>query len=213
MIRNFIMKLLTSVFKVSRIFFKLLLKCSICRTYGGVILAQLVIGSKELLSGFPMPLLEKMAALMRSVCEGDAHAVLQYEERSSFYWGTFSPCLQFLYERQEKETDKNLIDLKFNIISVKVLLQYLISSMGRSIHVDIVLKESLIDFIITLPWILPDCCKEKASFVIMEVGKFHQIQPPSLASIAKAHLASRWGLERLMKTDSISELLEVHYHL
>ena len=165
-------------------------------------------GSSQSLHGFPIPLLEKMAALMKKVCDGDCQAVLRYEESSHFYWGTFSPSLQFLYKRQEI-TDKILIDLKFNINPVKVLLQYLISSMGRSIHVDIVLKELLIDFVITLPWILPTCCKEKASQVVTEVGKFHQIQPPSLASISKAHLASRWGLEKLMEMNSISELLEL----
>ena len=179
-----------------------------------MVLAQMICGSSYLLQGFPVSLLEKMAIIMKQACEGNALKIQQYEESNGFSWGTFLPCVGYLYEPYVELPDNNfscqssvsLIET-LRIYSVDVLLQYLINSLGRRFHVEIIVQEKLADFVTCLPWILPSGSKERASELLRILAKFQQIQPPSLVSITKAYLAkAKWGLMRLMNMNSISEL-------
>ena len=179
-----------------------------------MVLAQMICGSSSLLQNFPLLLLEKMAMIMQQAREGDACKIRQYEESCAFYWGTFLPCLEYLYEpyiQLSKYSDSCKSSLllieSLRIFSVDVLLQYLLNSLGRSIHVEIIIQENLVDFVTCLLWIVPAGSKGRARRILSELAKFQQIQPPSLVSITKAYLAkAKWGLKRLMDINSISEL-------
>ena len=152
-----------------------------------MVLAQMICGSSSLLQDFPVSLLEKMAIIMKQACEGEACKVRQYEESCSTYWGTFLPCLEYLYEpyiqlSKYSSLCKSTLFLieSLRIFSVDVLLHYLLNSLGRSIHVEIIIQENLVDFVTCLLWIVPAGSKGRARRMLCELAKFQQIQPPSL---------------------------------
>ena len=91
--------------------------------------------------------------------------------------------------------------------SVSMLLQYLENSFGRKQHADIIVKESLLDYIVPLPWILPAQYGNRARNVVQEVAKFTRMQPPALASLAKASIAiNTCGLHKINNMEYLSEL-------
>ena len=161
-----------------------------------------------------MELLLKMLTLMDQACDVDPNKVQEYEKRHGIIWGTFLPCIEYLYEPHTMlfnaaSSEDSLIPLIETLRSraIDVLLQHLQNSLGRREHMEVLIPEDILDYITLLPWILPQNCFNNIKFVHNEIAKFQQIQPPLLISIAKATLAkSTWGLQRLMNMNSISDL-------
>ncbi len=187
------------------------------RCYAGVAIAQMILGSSHLLSMLPISTLQSVKKLLRRVCELNPEDIRQYELKRKLYWETFVACVQYLYEPSivipniDSSDDSSDDATFFNELlqdSIEVLLIYLQSSLGRLIHVNIVNSEGLIDYVTALPWSIPKCFERKVYAVIREVAKEQVIQPPSLASIAKAKLAkNKFGLRKIMDVHSTSELL------
>ena len=182
------------------------------RCYAGVALAQMISGSANLLQTFPLSSLERIKKLMNQVCTFHPAQIRAYETSQHYYWETFSACVQYLYVPNLKISSEANIYItlikELGLHSVEVLLLYLQNALGRKIHVDIIINEGLLDFIVALPWVVPECYEERAKCVVREIAKFQSIHPPPLTVIAKAKLAkSTWGLKKLMEIHSISELL------
>ena len=178
------------------------------RSYAGVVFAQIVCGSSHLLQSLPQSTLERMKALICEVCAVDPSVIRKYETEQEFYWETFVDCIQYLYVPTQSAGDLTPSSLikELRHHSFDMLLHYLQNTLGRSIHVEIIIKENLLDYITALPWIVPVCFKERANCVLKEILNFQPIQPPSLSSIAKASLAkSKFGLRNLMEATTISE--------
>jgi len=177
-------------------------------------MAQLILASGPLLAAFPIPLLKRMLTVLQHVVYNYSVRVQEFEETQGCYWATFQSCLECLYEpldlsEQDKCEEGTPISLTrmSQKLSVTILLQFLRNSFGRRIHVNIIVKESLLDYIIPLPWILPAQYGIRAKNVVQEVAKFTSIQPPTLVSLAKASIAiNKCGLHKLNSMDSISLL-------
>jgi len=163
---------------------------------------------------FPIALLKRMLAILDHALYDHSELIQEYETSKGYYWATFRSCLECLYEPldlSEQEMSQEVTSLSLarmlQKFSVTMLLQYLQNSLGRRVHTDIIVKESLLDYVIPLPWMLPARYKNKAICVVREVAKFTPIQPPALISLARASIAiNKCGLHKLNRVDSVSQL-------
>ena len=133
-----------------------------------------------------------------------------YEEKEEFFWGTFLPYLRCLYKPSTVKNSKaeNSNETNFHITCCIVLLNGLENSLGRDVHLKVLLKEGLLDYVMCLPAVLPGECQSKAMSLVNEVGKHIQLQPPSLCTLAKAHVAKIFcGLQPVMEMNSIGQFL------
>ena len=185
------------------------------RCYTCSALAQIGLGSPALFYSIPLHLRQRILALMSSLLETVPPADLRhYEEKMKAVWGTFLPFIQFLYEPATMKglecSNRESYEKRHNvhIICCNVLLHELENTLGRQHHLEILVKEGLLDYTMCLPAVLPGECQPRARSLVNELGKHRQLQPPSLCTLAKAHIAKTFcGLQPVMEMNSIGEFL------
>ena len=185
------------------------------RVYTGVVLAHVVFSSRHDLVGFPDTLLERMADSMKRAIEVDAKKVQQYEESDGIVWGTFLHCVQCLYEPLCTDSSPNCanssqVQLVHTLyeLGTNVLLHYMLISLGRNEHFQVIVDEGIYDYVTLLPWVLPPVFQEKTLCVCKELSKFQPTHPAPLVTVAKAYFAKYFcGLHKVMNADLISDLL------
>ena len=142
--------------------------------------------------------------------------IRQYEEKEGLVWGTFLPYLQYLYKpsnlkNKDSATERDTTRAEFYVSYCNVLLYGLENALGREVHLEILVKEELLDYTMCLPAVLPGECQPRARSLVNELGKHRQLQPPSLCTLAKAHLAKIFcGLQPVMEMKSIGEFLHLY---
>ena len=153
---------------------------------------------------------------MSDVLEAASPDELCQYDRST--WNTFLPFLRYLYEQPTIKSvtaeDSNSKDVRANlhISCCNVVLYGLETILCRDVnlHLEALLKEGLLDYTMCLPAVLPGGCQLRARSLVNELGKHRQLQPPSLCTLAKAHIAKTFcGLQPVMEMNSIGEFL--HY--
>ena len=145
--------------------------------------------------------------------------IRQYEEKEGFVWSTFLPFLRYLYKpltlkniatKDSAECDRLGAELYMNCCNV--LLYGLENALSRELHVEILVKEGLLDYTMCLSAVLPGECQPRARSLVNELGKHRQLQPPSLCTLAKAHIAKTFcGLQPVMEMNSIGEFLRSYF--
>ena len=175
----------------------------------------MVCGSCSKLQTFPVSCLENMYSLMDKILCYDPETVRSYEISNGLVWRTFLPYFDFLYSPESDlcaasgEASYSLIK-KVHHCSYMVLLRCLEICFGREIHVDTMIEENLLEFLLAMSGNVGPEFEEKASDVRRVVSKFCQLQPPSLVSLAKAKLAkSKWGLKTMREMHSVSHFLSL----
>ena len=106
------------------------------------------------------------------------------------------------------------IRAKLHISFCNVILCALEDVLGRDvdIHLETLVKEGLLDYTMCLPAVLPGECQPRARSLVNELGKHRQLQPPSLCTLAKAHIAKTFcGLQPVMEMNSIGEFLNKYF--
>ena len=179
----------------------------------GLYLAQMILCSHQLLTAFPIHLLEKMMKLLQEAADISPLELQHNEEGRGIVWGTFIHSIHCLYE--PTSTPQYVADLiRSSIIeslrskSLNVMLVYLQSCLCRSDHVEVLINEQMFDYVLMLPWTLPPHLHDKASLIVQGLSKFRPIKPTSLLILSKAILAiNTCGLHELSQVNSISELL------
>ncbi len=171
----------------------------------------MICGSPEFMLGLPLHSLRSMTSLMKKVLTYDPVTIRNYEINQGLVWGTFLPYMTFLYTpssvdfNRASENSSLIIDL--HSCAFDILLHCLENALGRKEHVDILIEEELVDFMVVLTWTFSSDSHKRALNIYKEVSNFHQIQPPSLSSIAKAELAKyKYGLKKMRNMKSISHL-------
>ena len=183
-------------------------------------LAQLGLGSPHLLlDSIPTHLLQQILGLMSDVLEAALPAEICQCDDS--WWETFLPYLRYLYKPstvesvpRPAETSDGGDKTKFYICCCNVLLYGLEAVFGRFVdqHLEVLVKEGLVDYTMCLPAVLPGECKPRARSLVNELGKHRQLQPPSLCTLAKAHIAKTFcGLQPVMEMNSIGEFLSKYF--
>ena len=153
----------------------------ILRCYTSIGLAQVGLGSPELLIDSITPhLLHQILKLTSDMPEAASSAEIRlYEEKEELVWGTFLPYLQYLYKpspikdstaENDSEVDHN-IRAKLYVTCSNVLLHFLESTLGNELHLDILVKEGLLDYTMCLPAVLPGECQPRARSLVNELGK------------------------------------------
>ena len=136
-----------------------------------------------------------------------------YEEKEGLVWGTFLPYLRYLYKPSNlknvtAENSDGDIRTNFHISCCNVLLHGLENALGRDLHLEVLIKEGLLDYTMCLPAVLPGECQPRARSLVNELGRHRQLQPPSLCTLAKAHIAKTFcGLQAVMEMNSIGEFV------
>ena len=193
------------------------------RCYACSALAQIELGSPDLYDSIPLHLQQQILGIMSELLETVPPAEIRhYEEKVTMVWGTFLPFMQFLYKplkHVDNDTKKNSelsnadnLRYKLHIICCSVLLYGLENALGREVHLEILVKEGLLDYTICLPAVLPGECQPRARSLVNELGKHRQLQPPSLCTLAKAHIAKTFcGLQPVMEMSSIREFLHLYF--
>ena len=144
--------------------------------------------------------------------------IRQYEEKEGLVWGTFLPYLQYLYKPSNiitKDSFHGGDDARDEsyISCCNILLYGLENALGRELHLEVLVKEGLLDYTMCLPAVLPGECQPRARSLVNELGKHRQLQPPSLCTLAKAHIAKAFcGLQPVMEMNSIGEFLHLYFH-
>ena len=140
--------------------------------------------------------------------------ILSYETKEGLVWATFLPHITYLYHPVDLHGYDIVLSSevatafsKLHDLSTTILLRSLLNAFTRDIHVNVLIEENILDYVVLLPWYVPEKCRPLARDVLKEVSKFVQIRPPSLCSMAKAKLAkSSTGLKRTLDMRSISDL-------
>ena len=157
---------------------------------------------------------------MSDVLEAASPAeIRQYDDS---IWNNFLPFLQLLYKpstTQHDKTERSVsgiqdIRAKLHINFCNVVLCALEDVLGRDvdIHLETLVKEGLLDYTMCLPAVLPGECQPRARSLVNELGKHRQLQPPSLCTLAKAHIAKTFcGLQPVMEMNSIGEFLNKYF--
>ena len=149
----------------------------------------------------------------------------KYELEENIDWGTFQPYFKYLYKPSPIEVvncntkeasvdvgDKSMIRDKLHISCCNIVLHGLENAFGRKFHLEILIKEGLLDYAMCLPAVLPGECQPRARSLVNELGKHRQLQPPSLCTLAKAHIAKIFcGLQPVMEMKSIGEFLHLYF--
>ena len=191
-------------------------------------MAQIGLGSPYLLlDHIPLHLLQQILDLMSdTVSTVSPPELRKYEEEESLDWGTFRPFFKYLYKPSPIEVvncntkeasvdvgDKSMIRNKLHISCCNILLHGLENALGRELHLEILVKEGLLAYTMCLPAVLPGECQPRARSLVNELGKHRQLQPPSLCTLAKAHIAKTFcGLQPVMEMKSIGEFLHKYIY-
>ena len=181
----------------------------------------LALGSPHLLfDSIPPHLVQQILNLMSDMQEAASPAeIRQYD---SSLWSTFLPFWRYLYKpsRIERVTAKHSVSdggdirTKLHINYCNVLLYGLETAFGRYVdqHLEVLIKERLLDYTMCLPAVLPGECQPRAKSLVNELGKHKQLQPPSLCALAKAHIAKTFcGLQPVMEMNSIGEFVHKYF--
>jgi len=176
--------------------------------------AQMILGSPQLLLKFQNSILLKLEALLRDILKWNPSEIGQLECEENVTWGSFAP-LMYLYEpcihfNETEDLNKPMEELYH--FSIDTLLHSLQSTVWRKEHVEVLIEEELLDFVVMAPWFMPSNSQERASRVVHQLTKVQSLQPPSLSIICKAKVA-KMKLGLIGVTDKVKSLSQIYSEL
>ena len=144
--------------------------------------------------------------------------IRRYEEKEGLFWSSFLPFMRFLYTpsmevnrtttEPSEDNDRERVRTKLHLHCCNVLLHGLENALGRDLQMQTLIQEGLLDYSMCLPAVLPQECQSRARSLVSELGKHRQLQPPTLCTLAKAHIARTFcGLQAVMEIHSIGEFV------
>jgi len=152
--------------------------------------------------------------MVKFLQNANATDIQKYEENQVCVWGTLIPYVKLLYlPNSPKAFPHNPLLSKLQLLSVDMVLFFLHSKIVREYHRDVLVKEGLIDFVSCMTWHVPPESRDRARNIVLELGSYIQLQPPTLCNIAKAKLAKLYtGLEKVVTSFSLVDLVQHIMH-
>ena len=153
-------------------------------------------------------LLENILRFMEDFLKIATYQTLREGEITHWYvWSTFLPYIKLMYfpdSIQERSETMN----RLHMLSLQTALLSLQNMLGRDNHREVLLKESLEDYITCMPTYLPGPLRGQAEELVQVVrGGLLQLQPPTLVNLVKAKLAKlHFGLVRVVNM-SVGEII------
>ena len=173
----------------------------------------MTLGSPQLLPIFQMSTIQKLKGFLIEILKWDPSDIDRVEFEQGLLWRSF--VLVYLYEPYLSFNNSIKMDSYLESLyhlSINTLLNYLESTMWRKGHVQFLIEEELLDFVVMAPWFVPSCSQERAFRVVHQLTKVQSLQPPSLTNICKAKLAkSRVGL--ISNTDNVKSFFQISSEL
>lgn len=176
------------------------------RYFSQMFLAQLALCSPHLLPQDSLaPLATRMEWLLRSTTP---RQLMEFEENRRFSWSVFLPYLRLAYAPNVPQTGLDSLLNKLQLLALELVLFWLQNTLGRPGHRETLTEEGLSEYIICLPWFVPEALRDSADALVSAfVGKA-PISPPRLSTLARGKLAKmHFGLEKVIKAVSGHELL------
>ena len=160
----------------------------------------------------PSDLQRQVSDLMSAMLETSPTEISQFEEKDGTVWPTVLPYMRFMYTPlRSKDTNTSTEktrtgNLDLHIQCCNVLLHGLEIVLCRDVHLEVLIDEGLLGYCMCLPAVLPKECMPGARSLVNELGRHRQLQPVSLCTLAKAHIAKSFcGLDAVMEMHSIGE--------
>ena len=173
----------------------------------------MILGSPQLLYKFQMSTIQKLEGFLIETLKWDPSDINRVEFEQGVLWRSF--VLVYLYEPYLSFNNPTRMDNYLESLyhmSINTLLNYLESTMRRKGHVQFLIKDELLDFIVMAPWFVPSCSQERANRVVHQLTKVQSLQPPSLTNICKAKAAKlRFGL--ISNTDKVKSFFQMSSEL
>ena len=92
-------------------------------------------------------------------------------------------------------------------MSTNVLLISLQSTLGRKDHRETILKENLVDFVVTIPWNVPKEHHDLSTSIVQKLAKICRTELPCLSALSKAKLGKLTiGLKKVIDFNSLTQL-------
>lgn len=203
--------------------------CSLYRYFSCVFYAQLLTSSPHL---FTLEQKTTLAQFMSDFLkEATPKEIRDHEVKNGYKWSTVIPFVKLAYyPRHNREfsmeihRDTCAINTEDgdNVVTLNRLavncIEMGVFSMQNVLYDeeirDVLVHEGLVDYIICMPWNVPQESRvqQRARELVVFLSQHMQLQPPSLVNVTKARLASlHFGLDRVLKTLSVHELLSVVY--
>ena len=166
--------------------------------------------------GFSYFLEEILSFMQRFLREYTYEEVREAEKMTGFFWTTYKPFVNLIYFNYEQHLDSDLVkekplvkDLYLTSICAGI---FSLKNMCLSDQMqDILEKEKLTDFLLCLPWYVPNDLKVDARMMVQLMSEKVKPNPPMLMNIVKARLATLYmPLDEVMSpsfTDKIHHRL------
>lgn len=167
------------------------------RYFSVVFFAQIAIVSPQCI---PKVQCKSVNHLMSQFLETNTYEKIRDCEIKHWYvWQTLMPYVKLAFTPNATELTKDQRTMQ--LLSLRVVIFSLQNMLGRSKHREVLLQENLLDYIVSMPWFVPDLLKQQAKELVVMLGGYPDVtmQPPRLLSITKASIAkSHLGLEKVV---------------
>ena len=189
------------------------------RCFTLVWMAILALQSPHSFSMKNMSHLQKIRDCMtKFLTEAKIEDIRKYEDDRGTLWATLLPYVKQAYLPSQltglgSGPGLQLLS-EIQTLGLKVVLFFLHSLVSTPLYHTLLIKEDLLDFVVSLPWHVPPLCQPEATALTSELcTSMPSITPPRLCNLAKARLAKTClGLELVLKM-SVSEIASHCYGL
>ena len=158
---------------------------------------------------------QKIGVFIKSFLDSSQYRQIReyHENLTGGWWGALFPFLEVAYHpyctSTESSNSNEVLDLKLLCIEMGIFsLQ--VALLGEKEKL-VLTKEGSLDFVVCLPWCLPQGSRAQQQAVELVSYLRHEkqlVRPPSLLNIAKAKLAAMcFGLKKMINSYSIQDLL------
>ena len=154
--------------------------------------------------------------MTKFLAEAKIEDIRKYEDDRGTLWATLLPYVKQAYLPSQLTglgSGPELL-LEVQTLGLKVILFFLHSLVSTPLYHTLLIKEDLLDFVVSLPWHVPPSCRPEATALTSELcTSMPSVTPPRLCNLAKARLAKIClGLEQVLKM-SVSEIASHCYGL
>ena len=176
--------------------------------------SQLILVSPHLIP--PSSYKEINSHMTKFLTNATVDSVSEQESSLGFFWSTFLPYVKLLFVPNTpqnsmtpcNEPSKPSIS-SLQTLSIESVLFSLRCVLNNPDSCQSFLAEELNEYVVCVPWHVPQDLREKASSFLRVLSTHTQLQPPRLSVLAKTKLAKmHFGLERMIKMSSLYELLD-----